>query len=390
MRLENKSVVRIGIVGTGFISKGFVRQLMRQHRVKVTGVLTRTDPAYRTDYPLQHLLVQDADAFLEHVDLVVECSGDVIHGTQVILKAMNQQLPVITLNAELQVTTGSYLASKGFLTEAEGDQPGCLAALRENAVMMGFEPLVYGNIKGFLNHHPTYEDMLYWSKKQGISLPKQISFTDGTKVQIEQTLVANGLGATIAKKGLIGPRALTSQIGGPSLAELAEKLKSPISDYILSPESPAGVFITGTHQSSEQDCLRYYKMGEGPYYTLQSNYHLCHLEMMKTVDRVMRGDGILLNNGVLPKVSTAAIAKTALKKGSRIMQGIGGFELRGEAVLIEEAPDYIPIGLIQHGVMMRHVDPGQIITWEDIELPHSLAMEAWNHTLQHVRCAASA
>ena len=35
---------------------------------------------------------------------------------------------------------------------------------------MGFFPLVYGNIKGFLNYNPTMEDMKFWSKKNGISL----------------------------------------------------------------------------------------------------------------------------------------------------------------------------------------------------------------------------
>ena len=98
------------------------------------------------------------------------------------------------MNSEFHVTVGSYFVDKGLVTEAEGDQPGVLAQLHEEAISMGFKPLVYGNIKGFLNENPTADDMEYWGNKSGISLDMVTSFTDGTKVQIEQTLVANGLG----------------------------------------------------------------------------------------------------------------------------------------------------------------------------------------------------
>lgn len=69
------------------------------------------------------------------------------------------------MDAELHVTTGSYLTRKpGLITEAEGDQPGCLAALKEEALAMGFQILAYGNIKGFLKLNPSRDDMQYWSR----------------------------------------------------------------------------------------------------------------------------------------------------------------------------------------------------------------------------------
>ena len=123
-------------------------------------------------------------------------------------------VPVVTINAELQVTTGSYLCGKGFLTEAEGEQPGSLAALREEALQMGFQPLVYGNMKGYLNHNPSPEDMAYWSKRQGISIEQTTSFTDGTKVQIEQVVVGNGFGATITRRGLEGLASTDLNVSG--------------------------------------------------------------------------------------------------------------------------------------------------------------------------------
>jgi len=88
------------------------------------------------------------------------------------------------MDSKLQITSGSWLAKKGLITEAEGGQPGSIAALYKEVLSMGFEPLVLGNINGFLNHNPTEEGMVYWESSQGISLEQVTSFTDGTKIQI--------------------------------------------------------------------------------------------------------------------------------------------------------------------------------------------------------------
>jgi len=177
---------RIGIVGTGFLARGFVMALEEQKDLIVSKVLTRTSIQERTDFPRQDLLTNSVDELIDNSDLIVECSGDVIHATDIVDKVLSASLAVVTMNSELQVTTGSYFVGRGFITEAEGDQPGCLAALRENVVQMGFRPLVYGNIKGFLNHHPTRAEMEFWARKQNLSLEQVTSFTDGTKIQFEQ------------------------------------------------------------------------------------------------------------------------------------------------------------------------------------------------------------
>ena len=152
---------RVGIIGSGFIGKGLVKALTLMEDVEVMKVVTRTRIDGRNDFPYPHLLTNSIEDCIEHSDVIVECTGDVLFGTEMIAKVMESDIPVVTMNTELQVTTGSYFAGKGFITEAEGDQPGCIAALRENVLQMGFEPLVYGNIKGFLNSNPSPEDMHY-------------------------------------------------------------------------------------------------------------------------------------------------------------------------------------------------------------------------------------
>lgn len=371
-------MARIGVVGTGYIAKGIVMALGHTDDLEVSRVFTHSDPSRRTDYPRPALLTNQVDDLVAESDLVVVASGDPIRAVEPVEAAIGASLPVVTMDAELQVTVGSHFARRGYLSEAEGDQPGCLAALREEALSMGFTPLVYGNLKGFLNHHPTLEEMRYWSGVQGINLDKTVAFTDGTKVQIEQALVANGLGAVIAQDGLLGPQAGSVPEGGAELAKAAEALGAPLSDYLLGvPGAPAGVFVTGRHEEEAQPYLQYYKMGDGPYYTLVRNYHLCHLEVAKTIRRALEGRPPLLNNGTAPRVQVVGVAKKLLKQGKVLRHPIGSFEVRGVAINIADHPDHVPIGLLDGARLIRHVEAEQMITLGDVELPESRALELW-------------
>ncbi len=373
---SKSSVTRIGIVGTGFIGQGIVLALESQKDLQVTKVLTRRkiNPEFKFVRP--ELLTDSIDELIENSDLIVECTGSVLWATLVLDRVLEANIPVVTMDSEVHITTGSYLAQKGLITEAEGDQPGCLAALRESAIQMGFKPLVYGNIKGFMNLAPTPEDMAYWSNKQGISLDQVTSFTDGTKVQIEQAFVANGLGADVLQDGLIGPSSDDVFTGGVQIAKAAKQLGRSVSDYILSPKSPAGVFIIAEHDSNQKDYLRYLKMGEGPYYSLVQGYHLCHLEVAKTIRRVLNGGGVLLNNTTTPQVTVVAIAKKDLQVGDKIQRGIGSFEVRGIATKFSSHPNAVPIGLLENVTMVKRVEAGAILTFDDIDIPDSLALTA--------------
>ncbi|WP_312912214.1 NAD(P)-dependent oxidoreductase [Stutzerimonas nitrititolerans] len=359
------------------IARGFLR-LIKQHYsdLEISRILTRRPFNSFSDFPLAERLTHSIDDLVDHSDLIVECSGDVFHGTEVIERAFEAGLPVVTVNAELQVTTGSYLAGKGFITEAEGDQPGSLAALHEEALQMGFKPLVYGNMKGYLNHDPTPENMAYWARLQGISIDQTTSFTDGTKVQIEQVVVGNGLGATITRQGLEGIASTNLNDSASVLGMLAERLGQPITDYVIPSGFPAGgVFLVCRHDAEQQQAIEYFKLGPGPYYTLIRPFHLCSLEVGKTVRRVLAGGGVLLNNSTAPTLGVAAIAKRPMRAGELIERGIGGFQFRGEAVKLAEHPDHVPIGLLRKTALKRAVEPGQIITYDDVDILPSRALE---------------
>jgi len=378
---------RVGISGSGYIGRGLINVLDGRDDFEVSAVLTRTNPQRRADFPRPGLMTRSLATLVERSDLVIECSGDVVHATDVVDGALAAGLPVVTMNAEMQVTTGSYFVGKGLFTEAEGDQPGCLAALAEEVVEMGFVPLVYGNMKGFLNHTPTPDEMDYWGKRQGLTLQRVVSFTDGTKLQVEQALVANGMGATIATDGLLGLRVGKLEDATDRLVAAATDAGRPIADYVLSSALPPGVFIIGTHTQYEVQrmYLRNYKLGEGPAYVLLRPYHLCHLEIVKTLKRVVTRGGRFLDNSETPTVSVAAVAKHGLKPGLRLSHGIGSFDVRGIAVRWEAHSEHCPIGLMQNATVTRSIDEGQVIGLADVELPDTLALRAWTAIRDGVR-----
>ena len=367
----------IGISGSGFIGHGLAKHLARGDQYPLGPILTRR-PVIDVRHRFPQQLCTDTDSLLRRCDLVVECSGDVLHATEVIEQALAAGKPVVTMNTEFHITVGSAFIGRGILSEAEGDQPGSLAALHRRSLGMGFEPLVLGNIKGFLNHHPAPDQMQYWAKRQGISLAQVTAFTDGSKIQCEQALVANGCQVGIARPGLLGPVSANLQEAAFLLAAEAEKLGRPISDYVLNAGGPAGIFVVGKHPDA--DALRYLKLGDGPYYFLLQPFHLCHLEIPATIAMALRGE-ILLNNGSKPGTGVIALAKHDLKPGDRIDRALGGFPCRGEAVSFSSHHQHPPIGLLQHATVEKPIAAGTAIRWEQVSLPGSRALTLFRKLL---------
>ncbi|NOX99928.1 MAG: NAD(P)-dependent oxidoreductase [Verrucomicrobia bacterium] len=371
-----------------------IAHVVERSPYKLSRMLTRRPVESVERMPAGCIITQNIAELIEHADLLIVCCGDPIHVTDVVDQAVEAGLPIVTMDSEFHVTTGSWFVDKGLLTEAEGDQPGCLAALRREALAMDFEPLVYGNIKGFLNHAPSESDMAYWSGKQGLSIAQTTSFTDGTKVQIEQAFVANAFDADIYWPGMLGPSSDTVEGGSQLLADVANTRNvesgnhKALSDYILTTGCP-GIFIAAKHKDYCRPYLNYLKMGDGPYYTLIKSFHLCHLEVLKTVRAVLERGDVLMNNSSKPRVSVATLAKRDLSKNHFIKHGIGSFDVRGEAIDIADAEDHVPIGLLMNGRLKQSVEKGQRITMDDIELPDTLAKTIWQEIAKEATQRAS-
>jgi predicted homoserine dehydrogenase-like protein len=380
--------IGVGVIGTGFVARHFAYELERRPAYRLTKVLTRRPLDRCPDFPRQDALTDSLGQVIAASDVVFECTGDVLYAATTVGRVLDAGKPVVTLNAEFHVTIGAHFVERGTLSEAEGDQPGCLAALAEDALATGFQPLVYGNMKGFLNRDPTLEKMRYWAERKDSSVEMVTSFTDGTKVQIEQCLVANGLGAGIAQEDLIGLATGDLRAAAAELGATADRLGHPISDYILDRGLPHGVFIVARHDERQATALRNCKLGDGPYYVLIKDYCLVQLEVFKTIERVMQGRPPLLNNGVVPRVSVASIAKRALRPGEVIERGCGGFDLRGSCVNIAERPGHLPICLASRLHVRRPVERGQLLTMDDVDLPETEALAAWQAIERRVLAAS--
>jgi predicted homoserine dehydrogenase-like protein len=380
--MESKNKIRVGLVGTGAIVKGLVKLLQKSSEMSVSGVLTRRTGMIEGLEVSNEIIHQIPEILFLKSDVIVVSTGDPLYSTEIINAAFQYNLPVVTMDAYTMVVTGTWLSKQGLITESNGDQPGCLAVLRQEVLEMGFSPIVYGNIKGFLNLNPSPEEMNYWALKQGFSVDSVTSFTDGTKLQIEQALVANAFGTSIAQQGLIGIQSNDFEGSGYKLAEIAENIGSPISDYILSKSAPPGVFLISKHDESLRNELRTYKMGEGPYYHHYKPIHLCFFEVPGTIKRFLNHHEILIDNGNNPSISVAAIAKRRLIKGDFIKRGTGSFDARGIAVRIKDEQDHVPIGLLQNVRIRENIEEGQIIRFSDIDIPPSMATKAWFSTMK--------
>jgi predicted homoserine dehydrogenase-like protein len=385
--VETEKPRSVGIVGTGYIAQGLARALRRSSDFLLGAVLTRRKDSRIPGFHDSEIVLS-IDALAERAQIVVECSGDALHATEVIDRVLRAGRPVVTMDAEWHVTAGSYYRSQGFVTEAEGDQPGSLAALAENARAMGFEPLVYVNVKGFLNLEPTPDVMRHFAKVHGITITMVTSFTDGTKLHIEQALVANGLGADMAGPGMLGPVVPSIREGLEILSQAAQANGGPLIDYILTGDAPGAVMILARHDPQEAAALAHLKMGDGPFYRLVQPYHLCQFEILKTLRRVASGGRILLDNGPHPRIGVAAIAKRRIARGERITRGLGSFDARGECVRIADSAGHLPIALMQDVIVQREIGPGQKIMRDDVEMPDSLALRAWLAIEDDALCAA--
>jgi len=375
--MNERPRLRVGVIGTGFVSRHFLYEMARRSGYELGKVLTRRPLDSCGEFPREDALTSSIDEVIEASDVVFECTGDVPYAASTIGPVLDAGKPVVTLNAEFHTTIGSHFVDRGLLTEAEGDQPGCLAALHEEALSLGFSPLVYGNMKAFLNRNPSPEDMKFWAEKQDYSVPMVTSFTDGTKVQIEQCLVANGLNAGIAKEDLIGLETGDLKHAAEELGKAADQVGYPISEYILDRGLQHGVFIVARHDDAQKLPLQNFKFGEGPYYLLIKDYCLVHLEVFKTIERVMRDGRPLLNNSTTPRVGVAAVAKRDLAPGTAIDHGCGSFDLRGICVNLADRPDHLPICLANDLRVTRPIAAGEVLTAADVEMPETEAYGIW-------------
>ncbi len=311
----------------------------------------------------------------DNIDAIVEVTGTIEFGAQVILEAIRHGKHVILMNAELDATLGpilkTYADKAGVVyTNSDGDQPGVIMNLLRYVRAIGCRPVLAGNIKGLHDPYRTPETQRSYAEKYKQKPRMVTSFADGSKISMEMAVVANATGFRVGRRGMYGPHC--GHINEtPALFPREELLDGGLVDYVVGAQPPGGVFVIGYNENPiQQQYLHYYKMGDGPFYVFYTPYHLCHLETPLTVARaVLFGDAAVTPLGA-PVASVVTAAKRDLQAGE-MLDGIGGFTSYGllEKYAVGRAENLLPLGLSESCRLARDVVKDEVITQEAVIFP---------------------
>ena len=347
------------------------------------------------------VVTSDASAVIalgrEFIDVLVESTDTVAFAARIVLEAVARRLDVVLMNAELDCLLGPLLnklaGEAGVVVSSDaGDQHGVLLRMIDEIRLWGLEIVMAGNIKGFLDRYATPQSVVEEARKRNLNPVMCAAYTDGTKLNIEMALVANATGLVPTRCGMLGPRA-------QHVSEVFAKfdfasLRNPgVVDYILGAEPGGGVFVVGhCGDPVQQTYLRYYKMGDGPFYLAYRPYHLCHMETPLALAEVALRRSPILVSRPQPVAEVAAFAKTNLAPGDSIDVGIGSSQVYGmiDGTATLRKRRAVPICLLDredraNGPVARILRPvlkDQLVTWDDIELSTTPLLAAYRRQAQ--------
>lgn len=311
------------------------------------------------------------------VEVLFDASTAIGAAPAVIETAMATGKHVVMMNAEADALFGPWfwqLAQRHGVaySSSDGDQPAVIARLVEELRFYGLEFVMGGNIKGFLDRYSDPVKIIPEARKRDLDPQMCASYTDGTKLCVEMSIVANALGCTVAKPGMFGPgmAETTDLFEHFELEKMWSPGQPPLVDYVLGAKPKGGVFAVGyTDDSYQRRMLDWFppEIGPGPFYVLTRPYHLIHLEALRTVLEVARTGRSLIAPRFGMRTEVICYAKKPLAAGE-IIDGPGGFASYG---LIENKADGSGTGLpicLASGARLRHpIARDQRIGWSDID-----------------------
>jgi predicted homoserine dehydrogenase-like protein len=401
-RAAQDAPIRVGMLGAGFMAQALAnrlinsvpgmtlaavqgRRLSRAAQVfeyaGCTNVLTaerqeQLEDAIRHRVPV----ITDDPGLLvrsDQIDVILDATGSVEFGANVVLEAFRHGKHVVLLNAEIDATIGPILqiyADKHgvVLSACDGDEPGVQMNLFRWVCGLGLTPRVVGNIKGLQDPYRTPATQKGFAEKWGQNPSMVTSFADGSKVSFEQAIVANATGFSVLSRGM--SRGLEYRDDVMKIGTLydIDQLRSlgGVVDYLVGTPYTKVYCLAEHPDPKEQHYLRFYKMGDGPLYSFFVPYHLVHFELPNTIARVaLFRDAVARPLGG-PVVEVCAVAKRDLTSGETL-DDYGHFMTYGEAVNAREMSDgrYLPEGLVEGCRLKRAVAKDAVITYDDVELP---------------------
>jgi len=281
------------------------------------------------------------------IDIFIEATGAIDYGTSAILHCLDSGIDVLSYNAEADSLFGFEFARRAAKQDcvysiADGDQPGVQLRLKQECELMGFDVTAMYNCKRYLDVHQSPESGAQYSARDMTSAVMTTSFGDGTKMQIEQCVVANICNFKPLKPGMVGVQTTLEEASGVLPAALDSEVG--VVEYTLAGDFGAGVGVVGRHRQAERHkkALGLYKMGDGPDYFFFKPFHLVHLELPQTLfDLVVSRSSI--GNVTQPNVTQViAVAKKALVAEEKL-DCIGGFSAYGHIASATDSDGFLPV-----------------------------------------------
>jgi len=403
--------IRFALVGIGSVGRGLYHQSRITPGVecpvvcdidvnRALGVLDEATPRriVHTEGELARALARGETAVCDDailaaaapgVGVLFDASTAIESAPATLERAMAAGKHVVMMNAEADALFGPWLWQVAqrhgvAYTSSDGDQPAVIARLVEEMTFYGLEIAMIGNVKGFMDRGTDPVKIRPEADKRGLDHRMCSAYTDGTKLGVEMSIVANALGGRVVRPGMLGPRMADAleMFDHFRFADLWRPGDAPVVDYVLGARPKGGIFVVGhTADAYQRSMLDWFpsEHGPGPFYMLTRPYHLCHLEAMRTVLEVAQSGRSLVAPRHGMRTEVIAYAKRPLRAGDTL-DGAGGFAAYG---LIENRADGSATGLpilLSSGVRLRrHVAADARITWDDVEASTVAAatMRAW-------------
>ncbi len=409
--------IRVGVIGVGNIGKGIVYQASTtpgMECVAIADARLERATAWAAHLGREYVVVESlahmhaaiqggrlavcSDGTLvaqcELVDVLVDSTGSIAGGAQFALTAIAHHKHVVMMNSEADLIFGPHLLAQArqqgvVYTSADGDQHTVLKRLMNAVELWGFQTVLAGNMKGYLDRYSNPTTIIPEAEKRFLDYKMCASYTDGTKLCIEMALIANSIGGRTAVPGMLGPRVkgIYDVLQYFDFRTLWDG-KTTLVDYVLGASPPGGVFVVGFNEHPHQmETLGWYpcRLGPGPFYVFHRPYHLGHIEAMACIaEAFLDGWGVLQPTcGFVTNVY--AYAKKDLLQGDAL-DGIGGYAAYG---LIENCADNqlrpgLPICLADDVTLHRAIRKDEKILLEDVLYdPSDPRFETFRLAMQH-------
>jgi len=396
--------IKVTIIGIGSIGKGLVYQTLITPGIKTVAICDKNLKKaiecvewLKKDYEIVNNLTQIHDVVsrnkiavtddgvlasnCEFSDILIESSNAIYEGAMHALNAIEQHKHVVMMNFEADLTYGPYLMLKAkqnqvVYTACDGDQPTVIKRLIDDIEFWGFEIVMAGNMKGYLDRYTDPTKIRPEAEKRNLDYKMCASYTDGTKLCVEMAVLANALGFKTSVPGMHGPRMkhINEVFDHFDFDKLWQE-KGPLVDYVLGAKPKGGVFVIGyTINKFQRYTLDWFppEMGPGPFYVFYRPYHLGHIEALNCVAEAFLDNTSRLQPEFGFQTNVFAYAKKDLKMGD-MLDGMGGYNCYG---LIENQEENIrepgiPICLAEDVFLKKEIKKDQKIKLADVSFNSS-------------------